>query len=78
MFHWGWLIVQKFSQGKKHGCIQADMMLEKELRVLHLEGSRRLTVSHTGWSLSIGDLKAHSHSDTLLLRPHLFLQGHTS
>lgn len=33
---------------------------------------------YTGWSLSIEDLKAHLHSDTLPpARPHLHQQGHT-
>jgi hypothetical protein len=40
--------------GGKHGSVQADMVLEKELRVLHLE--RRLPgrdyVFYTGQSLS--------------------------
>ena len=47
----------------------ADMVLE-ELRVLHLDAqaARRRLCFHTGWSLDIGDLKTHPHSDTL---PHL-------
>jgi hypothetical protein len=33
----------------------------------------------SGWSLSIGSLKAHLHSDTLPpIRPHPLLQGHIS
>jgi hypothetical protein len=51
------------------------MMLE-ELRILHLnqKAVRRRLEFHTGWSLSIGNLKAHSHSDTLPpTRPHLLL-----
>jgi hypothetical protein len=62
--------------GRKHSGRQADTVLEKELRVLHLEwkavrqrmsseGSQE-TLFHTGWSLSIGDLKDHPYSDTLL------------
>jgi hypothetical protein len=44
-------------------------MVLEELRVLQL--NRRLEF-HTGWGLSIGDLKAHPSSDTLPpTRPHL-------
>ena len=39
-FHWGWLTSFRGlvcrHHGKKHGSVQADMVLEKELRVLHL------------------------------------------
>jgi hypothetical protein len=41
--------------------MQINIVLEKELRVLH----RKETVSHTECSLSIYDLKAGLHSDTL-------------
>jgi hypothetical protein len=52
------------------------MMMEKELRVLHLDltGTRRKWLSHSGWSF-----KAHPHSDVLPpTRPYLLQQGHTS
>jgi hypothetical protein len=60
--------------------MQADMVLEKELRVLHLDPqTAKAAVNHTGHSLIIGDLKAHPLSDTLSpTRPHLLPQGHTS
>jgi hypothetical protein len=65
--------------GRKHGGTQADMVLEKELRVLHLDQQAAESMCHTGCSLSTGYLKAHPHSDTLLpIRPHLLEQGHTS
>jgi hypothetical protein len=57
------------------------MVLEEKLRVLHLglKAARRRLGFHIGWSLGIGDLKAHPHSDTLpSTRPHLLKQGHTS
>ena len=47
-------------------CRQAGMVLEKELTVLHVgpqAASKEETV--TEQSLSIGDLKAHPHRDTL-------------
>jgi hypothetical protein len=34
--------------------------------------SQEETIFHTAWSLSMGDLKTHLHSDTLPpIRPHL-------
>ena len=44
--------------------MQAAMVLEKELRVLHLEDNKRSTDTLDG-ILSIGNLKACPHSDTL-------------
>jgi hypothetical protein len=48
-FHWGWLNRFRGSvhyyQGRKHGSIQADMVLE-ELRGLHLVLKANRTVSH--------------------------------
>jgi hypothetical protein len=38
-----------YHQDRKHGSLQADMGLEKELRVLHLDlkaATRRLTLPH--------------------------------
>ena len=66
------------------GNLQADMVLEKELKVekeLHLDptGNRKWTEFHTGYSFSIGNLKAHPFSNTLPpTRPYLLQQGHTS
>jgi hypothetical protein len=37
---WGWLIVWRssaLSTCEKHGIVEVDMMLEKELRLLHLD-----------------------------------------
>jgi hypothetical protein len=48
-------------------------MVLEEQRLLHLdpEASRERLSFHTGQSMSIGDLKAQPHSDTLpLTRPH--------
>jgi hypothetical protein len=41
--------------------VQKGLVLERELRVLQhdLEEARRRLEFHTGWSLSIGNLKAH-------------------
>ena len=49
-------------------------MVLEELRVLHLDlkAARRRLEFHTDKSLSLGDLKAHPHSDILPpTRPHL-------
>ena len=44
----------------RHGSMQADMVLEKELRVPHVDlQAANETVCHTSHSLSRGDLKAH-------------------
>ena len=44
----------------QHGGVPADMVLEKELTVLHLDQQAAEGICvHTGHSLSIGDLKAH-------------------
>ena len=48
----------------------------EELRVLHLglKAARRRLGFHIGWSLGIGDLKAHPQIDTLpSTRPHLLI-----
>jgi hypothetical protein len=49
-----------YHHGRKNGNIQADMLMEKELRVLHpdQQAAEGKTMSDTGHSLSIGDLKA--------------------
>jgi hypothetical protein len=53
------------------------MVLEKELRVLHLD--LKAAEGEAGCSLSVEDLKAHPHNDTLLTtRLHLLQQGLTS
>jgi hypothetical protein len=68
-----------YHHGREYGSLEADMMLE-ELRVLHLhrKAVRRRLLLHTRRSLSIGDLKAHPHSDTLPpTKPYLPQQGHT-
>jgi hypothetical protein len=52
------------------------MVLESELRVLHL--GQKETESYTRWSMSI-DLKAHPYSDIFpAIRPYLLKQSHTS
>ena len=59
---------------------QADVVLEKELRVLHLDPqAAEGGCVHTECSLSIEDLKARLHNDILpSTRSHLLQQGHTS
>jgi hypothetical protein len=42
MLNWGWLLgrfrgLVHYCQCKKHGCLQIDMLLQKELRVLHID-----------------------------------------
>jgi hypothetical protein len=55
-----------------HGNVQADMVLGKELRVLHDDLKAAEADCHTGHSLLIYHLKAHLHSDILpSIRPHL-------
>ena len=68
----------RYHHGGKQGNMHSDTVLEK-LRVLHLD----LQAAEGDWvtrcSLSIGNLKARSHSDTLpSTRPHLLQQGHSS
>jgi hypothetical protein len=65
------------------------MVLEKELRVLHLDskasrrglystGSQEKGLLCIGWSLSLRDIKAHPHCETLpSTTPCLFQEGHT-
>jgi hypothetical protein len=76
--------------GRKHGSLQANVELEKELRVLHLDpkaARRRLASTGSQNALSpalgrpgvLGALKAHLQNDVLhSTRPHLLQQGHTS
>ena len=45
--------------------MQADMVLEEYLRVLHLADNKKSTDSHTKGNLSIRDLKARLHNDPL-------------
>jgi hypothetical protein len=60
-----------YHHGGRHGGVQANMVLEKELRVLRLD-PQAAEGSHTGYSLSIGHLKAHPDSGTFPpTRPHL-------
>ena len=57
----------------RHGGIQADMVLDTELRVLHLDPqATKKSVSYTGLSLSIGDLNTQTHSDTLPQQGHIY------
>jgi len=46
-FTWGWLIV-RYHCARKNGSLQEDLVLEKELRVLHsdLQAAGSETVSH--------------------------------
>ena len=66
-----------YHHGKKYGGMQADMVLEKELRALHLD-LRAAEGDYDGRSSwSILDIKAHLHSDTLPpTRSHLLQQRH--
>ena len=70
---------QRFSplyHDEKHGSMQAGMVLEKELRVLHLD-LQAAGDSEPNWAyLSLRDLKAQPHNDTLpQTRPHLLQQA---
>jgi hypothetical protein len=58
--------------GGKHGNIQAHVVLEEELRVLHLDLQAARKSSTLGEGLSIAGLRVHLHSDTPPpTRPHL-------
>ena len=48
-----------------HGSMQADKMLGKELRVLHLVQATGSGLRHWAWLGHIFDLKAYPHNDTL-------------
>jgi hypothetical protein len=43
----------------KHGSVQADIVLEEPRFFILIQRQQKETVCHTGWSLSIGDLKVH-------------------
>lgn len=61
---------------REHGGIWADMVLE--LRVLHLADNRKLTKT-LGGILTIGNLKAYLHCDTLPpTKLYPLQQSHTS
>jgi hypothetical protein len=69
---------QRFSPSSswwEHGGMQAGMVLEKEVRVLHLDlqaADEDCAQMDTGHSLNIYALKACLHSDTLSpTKPHL-------
>jgi hypothetical protein len=62
-----------YHQCGKHGSIHADMMLEKELRALHLPGSSKGNQGKTGYSSRLG--RAAKPTPTML---YLLQQGHTS
>ena len=85
-FHWSQLTVSEtylvhYHHGKKHSSIQADVELEKILRVLSLG----LQAEEEGDCVTLttfdhkGEVKGHLHSGTLpSTRPHLLQQGHIS
>lgn len=54
--------VVHYHYGRKQGSVQADVTLEKELRVLRQQSE---TVFLTGQDLTISDIKTHLHSGTL-------------
>jgi hypothetical protein len=71
-----------YHQGRKYGSIQADMVLEKKLRFLHLDlknvsqATRRRVSSILGRELQSPPTP---HSDAIpSTRPHLFQQGYRS
>ena len=80
-FNWAWLTGSEVLSiiliaGHMAACRQMWCLLEKELRVVHLElkAARRLP------SRKLGEgLQAHPHSDTLPpTRSHSLQQGHSS
>jgi hypothetical protein len=73
-----------YHHGKKHGSLQADMVLEKEQQILHLDLQvTEEPVCHREHTLNIYDFKGshmtHPHSATLPpAMPQLLQQGHSS
>ena len=58
--------------------MQADMVLEQLLKILHLT-SKRTSTEKLGGILKIGNLTAYSHSEThSLTRSYLLHQSHIS
>ena len=58
-----------YSHGGKHGSMQADMVLPKELRVLHHDP--QATGSELSTTLGAACAKETSESTSPLTRPHL-------
>ena len=57
-----------------HGSVQAEVMLELELRTLHLAQVTGSDLSNWAWLEHIQDFKARLHSDILTpTRPHLLI-----
>ena len=90
-FNWDWLTVSEvqsiISMAGSMAVVQADMIMEKELRVLNLDlkAARRLFCRQLGegslmhWvEFEQMNLKTYPHSDTLPpTRPHPFQQSFT-
>lgn len=68
---WSFRYLVHYHYGGKHGSVQADMVLEKELTLLYLDPQATKTLCYTWCSLSTEDLK------TCLHRTHFLQQGHT-
>jgi hypothetical protein len=72
-------LIVPYHHSQKHGSVEAGMVLDKELRVLHLDlkASKRRLSSELGGALALGDHKACPCSGTLSpTRPHLFPKDH--
>jgi hypothetical protein len=73
-----------YYHGGKHGSIQADMVLEKELRVLHLDKKiAKIRLSSTdsqeeGLSSVLGELGHRSPPKPTYTVTYFLQQGHTS
>ena len=63
-----------YHHDRKLGSKQADMVLEKELSILHLDlkAAKEEYLFHDGWGLILGDLKP---TPTVM---HFLYQGYTS
>ena len=67
-------ILVHYYHGGKHGSIEADIVLEKELRALHLDLQTGEKGCVTGHSFSRGDITACLHSKVFpLTRPYLLI-----
>ena len=56
----------------QHGGVQADMVLQKELRFLHIVTSKQQEVVRVIGHEHIWDLEVCLHSDTLLQQGHTY------
>jgi hypothetical protein len=65
-----------FHHGVKHGRVKKGMMLEEPNLHILICKQQKETLCHTEYSLSMGNVNIHTHSDTLIpTRSYLLQQG---